>query len=79
LQESYETFLKKSIDTLKGFVQDISMFKSTDLYKIVKNEEVEQHLEEELKNLIDKLRDPKYIQAITKLSDICSKQNYLYN
>ena len=62
-----------------SMIHDASMFKSTDHYKIVKSDKLEQHLEGELKNILDKLMDPEYVAAVEKLTEICSKQNYLYN
>lgn len=56
-----------------------SMFKSNDTYKVVQSENLPQHLETELKNILDRMLNPEYIRAIEKLADICSKQNYLYN
>jgi len=55
------------------------MFKSTDKYKIVKGDKIQEHLEKELKNILDKWLDPEYLRALEQLEKICSKQNYLYN
>ena len=71
--------LKKFIDNPTSLIHDASMFKSTDHYKIVESDKLEQHLEGELKNILDKLMNPEYVAAVEKLAEICSKQNYLYN
>lgn len=56
-----------------------SMFKTTDQYKIVSSDKLPQHLETELKFILDKLMNPDYVRAMEKIAQICSKQNYLYN
>lgn len=56
-----------------------SMFKTTDQYKVVQSDKLPQHLEAELKNILDRMLNPEYLRAIEKLAEICSKQNYLYN
>lgn len=56
-----------------------SMFKTTDHYKIVQSNKLPQHLEKELKYILDKLNNPEYLRAMEKLAQICSKQNFLYN
>jgi hypothetical protein len=55
------------------------MFKTTDKYKIVSSDKLPQHLEKELKYILDKLKNPEYLRAMEKLAQICSKQNFLYN
>lgn len=55
------------------------MFKTTDHYKVVQCDKLPQHLEGELKNILDRMLTPEYVEAIEKLAEICSKQNYLYN
>jgi hypothetical protein len=70
---------KKVLATGTGICHDLSMFKSTDEYKVVSSEKLPQHLEKELKFILDKLTDPEYVRAIENLAQICSKQNYLYN
>ena len=55
------------------------MFKPTDEYKIVQSDKLPQHLEKELKYILDKWLDPEYVRALEQLEKICSKQNYLYN
>lgn len=55
------------------------MFKTTDHYKIVQSDKLPQHLEKELKYILDKLTNPEYLRAMEKLAQICSKQNFLYN
>jgi len=55
------------------------MFKPTDKYKIVKSDKLAEHLDQKLKNLLDKWLNPEYVKALEKLEEICSKQNYLYN
>jgi len=55
------------------------MFNTNDQYKVVQSENLPQHLESELKNILDKMLNPEYIRAMEKLAEICSKQNYLYN
>jgi len=55
------------------------MFKSTDTYKVVQSDKLSQHLEKELKFILDSLLNPKYLEALKKVEEICSKQNYLYN
>jgi hypothetical protein len=55
------------------------MFKTTDQYKIVSSDKLPQHLETELKFILDKLMNPDYVRAMEKIAQICSKQNYLYN
>lgn len=53
--------------------------KTTDQYKIVSSDKLPQHLEAELKFILDKLMNPDYVRAMEKLAEICSKQNFLYN
>jgi hypothetical protein len=55
------------------------MFKTTDNYKIVSSDKLPQHLEKELKYILDRLTNPEYLRAMEKIAQICSKQNYLYN
>jgi hypothetical protein len=60
-------------------VKDLGMFKPTDKYKIVKSDKLQDHLDMELKNILDMWLNPEYVRAIQKLEEIYSKQNYLYN
>jgi hypothetical protein len=70
---------KKVLATGAGICHDLPMFKSTDEYKVVSSEKLPQHLEKELKYILDKWLDPEYVRALKQLEKICSKQNYLYN
>ncbi len=72
-------FWKKTIDIFLPLWKTLGMFKSTDKYKIVKSDKLQDHLDMELKNILDMWLDPEYVRAIQKLEEICSKQNYLYN
>lgn len=55
------------------------MFKTTTNYNVVSSDKLPQHLEKELKYILDRMKNPKYLRAIEKIEQICSKQNYLYN
>ena len=70
---------KKVLATGAGICHALSMFKITNEYKVVSSEKLPQHLEKELKYILDKFTNPEYLRAIEKISQICSKQNYLYN
>lgn len=74
-----EKFLKKVLANNKGMCHHLSMFESTTKYKIIHSKNLANHLEDELKNILDKLTNPEYVRAMEKLAEICSKQNYLYN
>jgi hypothetical protein len=72
-------FFKKILANNKGMCHHLPMFESTTKYKIVHSNKLANHLEDELKNILDKLTNPEYVRAMEKLAEICSKQNYLYN
>jgi hypothetical protein len=74
-----ENFLKKILANNKGMCHHLSMFESTNKYKIIHSNKLANHLEDELKNILDKLTNPEYLRAMEKIAEICSKQNYLYN
>jgi hypothetical protein len=74
-----EKFLKKVLANIKGICHHAFMFETTTKYKVVHSNNLPQHLEDELKNILDKLTNPDYLRAMEKLAEICSKQNYLYN
>jgi hypothetical protein len=72
-------FLKKSIDTLDGLVHDASTMKKATkenpIVEICFGKPSEPNIFDVMKKYLDLIDNPKYLEAMDKIYEICSKQN----